>query len=223
MAETINLNAEQRTTIKHGIKALRRAGNVPAVVYGHNIAASHVQVNERDLATVLRTTGRNTLITLNVSGVAQPKMVLTREVQRDPVKRSLVHVDFYEVSMTEKLSVEVRLVFFGESMDVKGGQGVLIKEMDSLSVRCLPQDLIEEIKVDVSKLNIDQAIKVSDLNIPAGIEVMEDKNDEVARVSRYVEAKVEEAATTTTAEVEVIEKGKKEEEGAEGAAAAKKK
>lgn len=216
MADTIELKAEVRTAVRVGVKALRRSGKVPAVVYGHKITPTHIQLDAHELTGVLRHAGRNRLITLKVSDVSTPKMVLTREIQRDPIKGTLKHVDFYEVSMTEKINADVSIVCVGESQDVKTGAGVLLQEMDVLAIRCLPGDLIERITIDVSGLSIDQMIRVRDLPVPASIEVMDDANEEVVRVTRFVEVKEEEVVAAVEApEVEVIEKGKKEEEEAE--------
>ncbi len=215
MADVIELKAEMRTAVRVGVKALRRSGKVPAVVYGHQIVPTHIQLDARELAGVLRHAGRNRLITLIVGDGAAPRMVLTREIQRDPIKGTLKHIDFYEVSMTEKINADVNIVCFGESQDVKTGAGVLLQEMDVLAICCLPGDLIERITVDVSNLGIDQVVRVRDLTIPPGIEVMDDENEEVVRVTRFVEVKEEEAVVAEAPEVEVIEKGKKEEEEAE--------
>jgi large subunit ribosomal protein L25 len=144
---------------------------------------------------------------------------LTREVQRDPIKGVIQHIDFYEVSMTEKITAEVRIICVGEPADVKTGAGVLLQEMNALDIRCLPTDLIESVSVDVSGLAIDGVIRVRDIQVPQGIEVMDEPDEEVVRVTRFVEAKEEEEAPAAeTAEVEVIEKGKKEEEEGEGEA-----
>ena len=216
MADTITLSASVRTAIRHGVKALRRSGMVPAVVYGNKIAPTHIQLNTRDVTNVLRHAGRNSLITLDVGDGSAPKMVLTREVQRDPIKRVIQHIDFYEVSMTEKITAEVRIICTGEPADVKSGAGVLLQEMDALDIRCLPSDLIESVTVDVSGLAIDGVIYVRDIQIPQAIEVMDEPDEEVVRVTRFVEAKEEEAPIAEPSEIEVIEKGKKEEEEAEG-------
>ena len=214
MSERIQLAAEPRVT-QGGNKALRRSGKVPGIIYGHNIAASSVQLAERELAAVLRKAGRNTLISLQVGDAKQaPKMVLTREIQRDPVTRALLHIDFYEVSMTEKITAEVRIIITGEanSTDIKSGAGVLLQERNAIEIECLPGDLIDSISFDISTLNIGAVVRVKDLNVPAGVTVREKPEDEVLRIQRFVEAKVEEAASAETAEVEVIEKGKKDEE-----------
>jgi len=214
MAEKIVINAETRTAVGKGVGALRRSGKVPGVVYGHGIAASHIQMDAKELTNTLRKISRNRLITLEFGAGVAPKNVLTREVQRDPVKRTLKHVDFYEVSMTEKITVRVPVVYLGESADVKGGAGILNEEMNAIEIRCLPADLIEKIEVDVSGLSIDQSLHVSDLKLPAGIEILDDQEDELVRVIRYVEQKAEEAAAADGTEPEVIEKGKKDEEAA---------
>lgn len=216
MAETINLNASARTAVRRGVNALRRSGQVPAVVYGNKIATTHIQLEMREVTNVLRKAGRNRLITLSVGDGTIPKMVLTREVQRDPIKRTIKHIDFYEVSMTEKITAEVRIICTGEPADVKTGAGVLLQEMNVLDIRCLPGDLINSISIDVSGLAIDGVIRVRDLTVPEGIEVMDEPDEEVARVTRYVEAKIEEEAGAVEApDVEVIEKGKKEDEEGE--------
>ncbi len=218
MAETIQLDAELRTLVGKGNPELRRSGRVPAVVYGHRETPTHVSVDLKAATYALRKAGRNGLITLNIATQAEPRMALSREVQRDAIKRTLRHIDFYEVSMTEKLTADVRIITFGESPDLKSGQGVLLEGMNQISIRCLPGDLFEEVRFDVSAMKIGDIIRVKDLAIKSGIEVLEDPEDEVARMVRYVEAKVDEIAVAT-GDVEVIEKGKKEEEGAEGARA----
>ena len=217
MADAIILNADVRTAIRTGVRALRRSGKVPAVVYGHKITPTHIQLDAHEVATTLRHAGRNRLITLMVSNNTAPKMVLTREIQRDPIKKIIKHIDFYEVSMTEKITAEVRIICTGESADIKSGAGVLLQEMSVLAIRCLPGDLIESITVDVSGLAIDGTIHVRDLTVPAAVEVMDDLSEEVVRVTRFVEVKEEEVVVVAAeaTEVEVIEKGKKEEEEGE--------
>lgn len=210
MAEQIVLNAAHRAAVRTGVKALRRSGQIPAVVYGNKIAPTPIQLDAKQATTTLRNAGRNRLITLQIGDEA-PRMVLQREVQRDPIKRVIKHIDFYEVSLTEKINADVTIVCVGESADIRSGVGVLLQEMDVLAIRCLATDLISSITVDVSGLNIDDAIYVRDLAVPENIEVMDDPDDEVVRVSRFTEVKEEEAVAETP-EVEVIEKGKKEEE-----------
>lgn len=215
MADKIEIEAEVRTAVGTGVKALRRSSKVPAVVYGHNIKAISIQVDAREVSTTLRKIGRNTLITLNVDG--GQKMVLTREIQRDPIRRNIKHIDFYEVNMTEKITASIRVLTVGEPADIKSGAGVLLQERDTLEIEALPSDLIDSVTIDISNLKIDDVVRVKDIAIPAGVKFLEEPEEDVVRINRFVEAKVEEAvASAETTEVEVIEKGKKEdEEGAE--------
>jgi len=210
MADKIVLNAEIRTAVGSGVNALRRAGKVPAIVYGHNVPNVPVQLDAREVANVLRKAGRNTLITLNIAGKDAAQMVLTREVQRDPIRRTIQHIDFYAVSMTEKISASISVVCVGEPEDVKSGVGVLLQERDTLKIECLPSDLIESVTIDISRMKVDDVVRVRDVIVPPGVTLLDDPEDEVVRVTRFVEAK-EEAAPVEPAEVEVIEKGKKEE------------
>jgi large subunit ribosomal protein L25 len=212
MADKIELKADVRSAVGRGINALRRAGQVPAVVYGHGIQPVSIQVDAREVGNTLRKIGRNTLISLMVNGGT--KMVLTREIQRDPVRRNILHIDFYEVNMSEKVTANVRVLTVGESADVKSGAGVLLQERDTLEIEALPGDLIESVTIDVSNMKIDDVVRVKDIVVPAGIRFLEEPEEDVVRMTRFVEAKVEEGAAET-AEVEVIEKGKKDEEGEE--------
>jgi large subunit ribosomal protein L25 len=213
MADKIEIAAEVRTAVGTGVNALRRSGKVPAVVYGHNIKAISIQVDAREVGNTLRKIGRNTLITLNVDG--SPKMVLTREIQRDPIRRHIKHIDFYEVNMTEKITASIRVLTVGEPADVKSGAGVLLQERDTLEIEALPSDLIDSVTLDISNMKIDDVILVKDIVVPAGVRFLEEPDEDVVRLTRFVEAKVEEVTGAEPAEVEVIEKGKKDEEEAE--------
>ncbi|GIV84046.1 MAG: 50S ribosomal protein L25 [Candidatus Roseilinea sp.] len=214
MADKIELRAEIRTAVGSGVNALRRSGKVPAIVYGRNTPNIPIQLDAREVTNTLRKTGHNTLIALHIAGKDAPQMVLTREVQRDPIRRTIQHIDFYAVSMTEKITASIRVMLEGEPEDVKSGVGVLLQERDTLKIECLPSDLIEAVTIDVSKMKVDDVVRVKDVVVPPGIALLDDPEDEVVRVTRFVEAKEEAAAEP--AEVEVIEKGKKEEaEGAE--------
>jgi large subunit ribosomal protein L25 len=212
MAEKVELTAQPRNTIGTGIRALRRSGIVPGVVYGHNIAATHIQITERELNSVLRKIGRNTLINLNIAD-GSSKMVLTREIQRDPVTRALLHIDLYEVTMSEKIHATVRIVVTGDdkNAEIKSGAAVLLQERSNINIECLPSDLFDSITLDIGALKIGDVIRVSDLQIPEGVTVRESATEDILRIQRFIEAKAEEIKTET-AEVEVIEKGKKDEE-----------
>ncbi len=203
--EAITLTAQPRTVTGKQVRQMRREGLVPAVVYGHRTAPMSVQIEERALRQVLQRAGGNQLIRLNVGDGGTPRMVLLREIQREPVSRRLLHVDLYEVIMTERIRTEIPVVFTGASPVVKRGDGLLYHGVESVEVECLPGDLIQHIEVDLSSLiEVDQEITVGDLSLGDKLEILSDPNEVLARVLPVQEEVVEEAAPAAEAEVEVI-------------------
>ncbi len=221
MAEEFLLTAEPRTVLGKQVGAFRRAGSIPAILYGSHVATPlPLKLDEKTLKLVLAKAGHNRLIKLTVdSGAA--RLVLTREVQRNPISGRIVHVDFQEVSMTEKITTPVRLVLTGISPAVTRGEGLLIHGINTVEIRVLPTDLIPEIQVDVSGLeSLNQSIFVKDLKVGDHIEILTPGDEMVAKVVPVKEEVIAVEAPVATAEVEVIKKGKIEEEGAEGEAPA---
>jgi large subunit ribosomal protein L25 len=215
--EQYELNVAPRQVIGKQVKALRRAGQVPVNLYGRGIEPMALQADAKTVTRVLSRTGQSRLINLNVLGHPQPQIVLAREIQREPITGSLYHVDFMAVSMTERIRVETQVVLVGESPAEQRGEGVLVHAITNLEIECLPGDLIDAIRVDVSTLDkVDAQISVKDLQVPESIKILADPDEMVVRVTPAREEKVEEEAAPVTTEaapeVEVIEKGKKEEE-----------
>lgn len=212
--EEIVLSAQPRQVIGKQVNALRRAGKIPVVLYGKHLDQPlTLQVEERALQKVVMQAGRNRLIKLTIDSGA-PRLVLTREVQRNPISGRLVHVDFQEVSLTEKITTEVPLVLIGTSPAVTRGEGLLIHGIDSVEIRVLPADLIPHIEVDVSKLEqVNQSLFVRDLQVSDKIEILTSGDEMVAKVVPVKEEVVTAEAPAAAAEVEVIKKGKVEEEG----------
>ncbi len=210
--EKIELTAAPRQVIGKQVKAMRRAGIVPVVLYGRNVEPQALQIDAKVLTRVLARAGTGRLITVKLDGKEQ--MALARDIQREPITGNLYHVDLMAVSMTEKIKVDVPIVLFGESPAVQRNEGVLGTTLASIQVECLPGDLVDAIRVDVSGLNkVDDQILVKDLSIPQGLEVLTPGDETVVRVTPIREEKIEEAVPAAEApEVEVIEKGKKEEE-----------
>ncbi|GBD09920.1 General stress protein CTC [Candidatus Thermoflexus japonica] len=212
MAELV-LSAKPRTVTGKRVKALRRQGWIPAVLYGRHIQPMAIQVEGKELQRVLaQARGGTRLITLHVDG--QTHLALIREVQREPIRREILHVDFQAVEMTEKIRVEVPVVFVGASPAVERGEGILVHGLTHVEIECLPKDLIEAITVDLSRLDrVDAAIHVRDLQVPPGITVVSDPDELIALVTAPAAEVLEEAALPAEApEVEVIGRGKKEEE-----------
>jgi len=212
--EEIELRAQKREVIGKQVKQLRRQGLVPAILYGHRTEPLLLQIEERNLRQVLERVGSHHLITLRVGDDRKPRMTLAREVQLDPITHTLLHVDFYEVVMTKKITTEVPLVFIGQSPVMEKREGVLVRGLDSLEVECLPSNLIESIEVNLEDLvEIDQAILVGDLTVDADVEILTDKEEVVAQILplRVEEVVVEEVVEEVVpSKVEIISREREE-------------
>jgi large subunit ribosomal protein L25 len=224
MAEEFILTAEDRTVIGKQVNALRRTGSVPAIIYGSHVATPlPIKVEEKTLKQVIAKAGRNRLIKLTV-GSSAPRLVLTREVQRNSMTGIIIHVDFQEVSMTEKVTTPVPLILVGTSPAVNRGEGLLIHGINTVEIRALPLDLVPQIEVDVTALNaLNQSLFVRDLKSSDKVEILTPGDEMVAKVVALKEEVIAVEAPAAVAEVEVIKKGKIEEEGAEGEAGEAKK
>src|SRR5262245_3498846 len=149
--DTIELKAESREVNGRHVKELRRQGLVPGVIYGRGVETEQVQIEAKALQRVLSIAGTHQLIALQV-GNQRPRMTLAREIQRDPVKRHYLHVDFYAVKMDEKVKAQIPIVVKGTSLAVTELDGILTHGLDELEIECLPTDLINAIEVDISSL-----------------------------------------------------------------------
>ena len=207
--EKIVLQAEPRGVGRHQIREIREANRVPAVVYGAKKEAQVVAVDAKALHKALHVAGTG-LVSLQIGDQA-PVQVLTREIQRDPVKRSLLHVDFHVVSMTEKLRLHIPIEQDGTAPVLSNPDMVLVRRMDTIEVECLPADIPAHLLADISKLEtVDDDLLVGDLRLPAGVRLMTDPTHIVFSVTMSRAAAEEEAAEAEAAveEVEVVAKGK---------------
>jgi large subunit ribosomal protein L25 len=215
--EQITLNSSPRAVIGKQVKALRRSGLVPLVMYGANMKPLALQADGKELFRVLRQAGGSRLIAVSTGDGLQ--MALARDVQREPISGNILHVDLLAVSMTERIRVEVPLAFEGKSPAVRRGEGVLVQGLDTVEIECLPGDLIDRIHVNLDGLEkVGAVIHVSDLQVPAAIKILTDPDEMVARIT-YLAAEeapvVEAAAVTAEPEVIVKPKAEAEEEGEE--------
>lgn len=217
--EQITLSAELRGVGRHPVRELRDAARVPAVVYGAKRAPQTIAINAKALQKALRAAGTG-LLTLEVAGQT-PLQVLTREVQRDPVKHHLLHVDFQAVSLTEKLRLHVPVVTEGEAPAMKlNGDLVLVRSQDSIEIECLPSDIPNHLVADLTRLQKDNdELLVSDLVLPKDVRILSAGNHVVysLTISRAGAEETETETETPKAEVEVVIKGKAAKEGAEEA------
>jgi large subunit ribosomal protein L25 len=219
-AEQIVLSAGKRTVTGKHVKQLRQEGWVPGVMYGHGFDSVALQFEERNLTRLLSRVGGSQLIQVDVEGAKEPEMALVRDVQRDPIRGTVLHVDFYRVQMTERLTAEIPLAMEGESPVIALNEGILLQGLSTIEVECLPGDLVDAIVVDLADLlEVDDSIHVKDLAIPAGIDVLTDPDELVVRVAPLAEEEVIEEIVEEELEpgeeVEVVAEG---EEAAEEAA-----
>ena len=214
--ERIELRTQARTTHGKQVKRLRAEGWIPAVVYGADTSARSVQVPERSLFKTLKQAGSTTLINLFVEDEPEPHVVRAREIQRNPINGQLVHVDFYQVRLTETVRTMPRLEFVGESPLVKSGTAVMIYGMTEIEVECLPTDLINSIPVDVSVLErMDDNILVGDLTVPSGVTITADPGDVVASVVPVRVAVEEEVEAEEAEELEAEAEAEAEEQASD--------
>jgi len=209
-AKQVELSAVRRTVLGKQVKQLRRQGWTPGVMYGHGYESVPLKFEMRELQRLLSETGGSQLVGIKIKGQAEPEMALVRDVQRDPIRQTILHVDFYRVKMTERLTTEIPLELIGESPIAALNEGILLQGISSIEVECLPGDLVDAIEVDLSELvELDQALYVRDLAIPSGIDVLTDTNEMIVRVvpiaeEEVFEAELEEVEMPGAMEVEVI-------------------
>src|SRR5215831_8071144 len=207
----IALNAKTRTDRgKNAARRLRAQGLVPVTVYGGGQDSASTTIVKREFAALMRAHGRNMIITLSVDGATTP--VKIAEMQLDPVKGTLIHMDLMRISLTEKSKFEIPIRTVGESDSVKNLGGIIEVVTHSLEVRCLPGDLPSIVEVDVTPLGIGDNFKVGDLKLDGKVEILDDPETVILTVvAPRVEEPAPEVAPEAAAEPEVIKKGKAEE------------
>ena len=222
--KSVSLNAHPRTLVKRSaVKKLRAAARVPAVIYGRHNKPQNLEIDLEDLETAIHhSASENVLVDLAVSGDAQAKrLALVQEVQHHALSGKILHVDFHEVVETEKVTITVPVETVGEAVGVKTNGGVLEHVLFKIKLRALPKDLPEVIYVDVTHLEIGQAVHLGEIQLPPGVEAIGDKKVPVIAVAAPVteaeEAAAEAAAAAAVTEPEMI-KEKKDEAGAAEAA-----
>lgn len=209
------LKATKRTVTGKQVRQLRRAGQLPGVIYGHNVEPVAISLDSHDATVSLSKVSSSTLITIEVEGKEYPTLV--REKQRDYIRNVLTHVDFLAVSLKEKLRAEVTIEFVGTSPAVKDLNAILVNGLTTLTVECLPSDLPEKFVVDISNLVvIGNGIHVRDVTAPDNVRIIDDPDEMIVVATAPAKEEVVEVAVVApvegeAAEPEVIEKGKKEE------------
>jgi large subunit ribosomal protein L25 len=216
--ERVTINAEKREdTGKGAARSMRREGMIPAIIYrgGESVP---LRIPKKEITQLLNTTaGEQVMINFQFSD-GDNKLALIKEFQVDPVKRELLHADFFEVLLTEKVKVNIPITPVGEPIGVKRDKGILQHLLREIEIECLPDKIPSHVTFDISGLEIGQSFRVSDLKFDEAIKILVDSDEVIVNViAPTVEevAPVEEAAAPEVAEPEVVKKGKKEEEGEE--------
>jgi large subunit ribosomal protein L25 len=202
---------------KNDARRARRNGQVPVTIYGGTGETVAALVPLRELAAILRSdTGRNTILTMDIEGVGTSE-VMFQDRQIDPVRGRLVHADFKRLVKGEKIEATVPLRLIGEPLGVREQSGILEQIIREVEIRCEPREIPEHIDVDVTNLEVHDVLHVSDIPVPAGVEILEEPDTVIATVGVVKEEVVVVAPVEgeVLAEPEVIGKGKKEDE-AEG-------
>lgn len=207
------LNVTNRSVTGHKTHQLRSEGKVPAVVYGGKLPSQNIQVDERELDRLLVHGGALHLVDLVGDGMPQTR-ALIREVQRHPVRRNLLHVDFVRIASDQKMRVSVPLHLTGHAPAVDLG-AVVLQNVDVLEVECLPDDMPTSIEFDVSSLtDVHARVTVHDLTLPPGVKLVGDHGDEalVSVTLPRAAAHEEDEEAGVAAQPEILTERKKSEE-----------
>jgi large subunit ribosomal protein L25 len=198
---------------KGAARSLRRDGRLPAVIYGHAREPLSLSVPERDFERLLeKFAAENTVIELSIDGTMSRTLI--REIQRHPVRRNVLHVDFQELVVGERMVVRIPIVLTGTAEGVRNSGGILSQIMQELECRVDPLNMPGKIEVDVTDVSIGHSIHVSEITVPEGVEVIDEPEATICIVAApKVEEEAPAAAPEAAAEPELIRKPKEGEEG----------
>ena len=190
----MKLKAVHREITGKASRRLRREGRLPAVLYGQRSAAATLELDMHEFERVYARAGRTQLIDLSLE-TGRPHKVLVKEVQRSPRRNTVLHVDFHQVSLRERLHVDVPIALVGEVDPAQAGDADVIQVLNSLRVECVPTRIPEVVEVDVSGLaEASPTIRIAEVRLPEGVDAVTDADDVVVRLATRREAVEEEAA-----------------------------
>jgi len=203
--DTLKIKAEKRDVFGRKVKRLRKEGVTPANVFGKKIKSFAIQLKEDEFKKVYKEAGETGLIQLELESKKHP--VLVHDMQRDPVSGNILHVDFVQVDLKEKIEAQVPVEIVGESPAEKQGVGTIVQYVNEITVEALPGDFPESFDIDVSKLEeVDAAIQIKDIKVDAKVEIKDDVDKIVVKVEAPQEEEVvepvvsEEVGETTETE-----------------------
>ena len=213
--DKVILKAVKRDVTGKQVKAMRREGQLPAVIYGRHVEPIAISLEAHAASLVMSKLSSSSLVTIDLEGKEYPALV--RERQRNFIKGNLTHIDFMAVDLTEKIRATVRLEFVGVSGAVKDYNAVLVKNIEKLEVECLPTDLPERLAIDIAALAlVGNSIRVRDLAISDAIRILNDEDEIIAVAAAPKTEAVDAAAVPGAVDAAApglsVERGKKEEE-----------
>lgn len=181
--EKLKVEAETRSLFGRKIKKLRKEGILPSNVFGKNIKSLPIQLSLASFSTIYNEAGENKIIYLTIKGEKEEKPVLVHNIQMDPVSGAMLHVDFHQVSLTEKVTSNVPVELIGEAPAVSQSIGILVRPLSEVEVEALPTQLPEKFEVDVSNLkNVDDSITVASIKVPSGVSLITSADQIVAKI-----------------------------------------
>lgn len=215
MAKQVKLSARPRSEVgRNSVKQLRHRGAIPAVIYGSKNQPENLEVSLKEIQALLaKASGENVLVELEINqdGKTTNRLSLIQEVQHHPVRGEVLHVDFLAVSATETIQADIPIEAQGEAEGVKVGGGILEQGLRTLTIECLPQNLPDLIRVDVSALKLGESLHVSAIQLPEGVTAVSDADLTVFSISEpNVDVETSSAAPSAP---EVIKEKKSDDAG----------
>jgi len=212
--DKIELKVTKRDILGKKVRFLRRQGVTPVHLFGHGIESLALQCDTAKLRQVLAKAGEAKLINVKIGSAKGSRSVLVREIQVDPPRRELLHVDFYQVRMAEAIKVEVPITLVGEAPALKVRENTLVQELDTLTVECLPAKIPTTIELNISSLTESgQVLRVKDIELEKGVTVI---NDPEVVVAMIIVQRVEEVVEEKVVAEEVVEEAPEEAPPPEG-------
>ena len=200
MAQQTELEISRREVMGKAVKRLRKEGIIPANIFGHNEASMAIQIDAGAFERLRRSHGSRSVLTLRMPGTKSTQTALIRHVQREPQTGKIIHVDFFRVSLSERIRVKVPLHFIGEAPAVKTENGVMLHLLDAIEIECVARDIPEYLEVDVSGLaEIDAILHASDVKLPASFTLITDPEEGIVKIAATRAEVAEEAAEAAAA------------------------
>ncbi len=212
MTKKIELKSKTRTKEDINVKDMRNSGFVPGILYGSGAKNISLKINRVELEKVFKLAGESTLVDLQVDGKDSSKVII-KDVQINPLKDIISHIDFYQVDMKKTIEVEIPFVFIGEARAEKEQGALILKNMESVLVKCLPGDLLDNFEIDLAKLEkIGDTIRISDLEIPESYELLSGLGEPIVSASEHRIEEEEITEVKEEGETENKEEGDKKED-----------